>query len=72
MRNKNLYIRATQNVHQVSDETAFEKSVPLHCLVKKIFSGGGGTAFCKRSWQQMEKKILILPAVRAEHVGFSV
>lgn len=37
MRNKNLYIRATQNVHQVSDETASEKSVPPHCLVKKKF-----------------------------------
>ena len=35
MRNKNLYIRATQNVHEVSGETAFEKSVPPHCLVKK-------------------------------------
>lgn len=28
MRNKNLYMRATQNIHQVSDETDFEKSVP--------------------------------------------
>ena len=50
MRNKNLYIRATQNVHQVSDETAFEKSVPPHCLVKEIFSEGGGMAFCKMNW----------------------
>ena len=55
MRNKNLYIRATQNVHQVSDETAFEKSVPPHCLVKEIFSEGGGLAFCKMNWQEMEK-----------------
>lgn len=46
MRSKNLSIRATQNIHQVSDETAFEKSVPPHCLIKKdIFRAGGGGGF---------------------------
>lgn len=68
MRNKNLYIRATQNVYHVSDETAFEKSVPSHCLVKEIFSETGGMAFCKRNWPEMEKKYScwLLEGLRAQ------
>lgn len=75
MRNKNLYIRTTQNIHQVFDETAFEKSVPPHCLVKNIYIHiifrGGGMAFCKTSWQQMEKNTH-LAAGRAERTNFNV
>lgn len=78
MRNKNLYVRAKQNVHQVSDEIAFEKSLLPHCLVKEIFSEGRGMAFCTMNWQEMEKKYSCLlleglstQALRSERLGLN-
>lgn len=39
MRSKNLYIRATQNIHHVPDEAASEKSVPPVAYLKQYFQG---------------------------------